>query len=229
MAFAGHPMLTEDTGTQGKNNFELELGYDWTPEASDRNFLFQPQLSWGASTTLDLIVQPSWIIDYSGVNTERGLGDTNLDAKWRFYEGAPWSLAIRAGVSAPTAQDSLGLPHDRFLPHAVLIATGDFSPFTLNANLGYGRAPDDPSQRGDLYHVSAAVTVQSARQLLLILELSVDTNPDRTGKTFAAVSQLGISYAVHPGLDVDAGFRGRINGAGPAQQWLVGITFRWGS
>lgn len=132
-------------------------------------------------------------------------------------------------MSAPTAQDDLGLPHDRLLPHAVLVATGNFSPITLDANLGYGRAPDDPSERGDLYHFSAAVTVQSTRHLSLLLDTSVDTNPDRTGKTFAAVTQLGVIYTVHPRLDIDAGFRGRINGAGPAQQWLVGITFRWGS
>ncbi|HUI61640.1 MAG TPA: transporter [Steroidobacteraceae bacterium] len=226
-AFAGHPMLSEDTGTQGRDNVELELGYDWSRQAGDHSFLFQPQLSWGASTTLDLIVQPSWIIDHAKGGTARGSGDTNLDAKWRFYGSAPWSLGIRAGVSAPTARDDLGLQHDRFLPHAMLVATGDFTPFTLDANLGYGRAPADASQRGDLYHFSAAVTVESGQRLFFILDTSVDSNPDRdAGKTFAAVTLLGIIYTVRPGLDVDVGFRGRLNGTGPAQQWLVGITFR---
>jgi len=225
-AWAGHPMLSEDTGTQGKHNFELEVGYAWSRQAGDRNVLLQPQLSWGASTTLDLIVQPSWIIDQAGDASERGFGDTNLDAKWRFYGSAPWSLAIRAGLSAPTARDDLGLRHDRLSPHAILVATGDFTPFTLDANVGYGRAPADASQRGDLYHFSAAITVESAQHLFLILDTSVDSNPDRTDKSFAAVSLLGVIYTVRPGLDVDAGFRGRLNATGPAQQWLLGITFR---
>lgn len=30
VALAGHPMMTEDAGTQGTGNFELELGYDWS-------------------------------------------------------------------------------------------------------------------------------------------------------------------------------------------------------
>ncbi len=44
-AHSGHPMLSEDTGTQGLGNFELELGYDWSAFAGSRSFLFQPQLS----------------------------------------------------------------------------------------------------------------------------------------------------------------------------------------
>lgn len=229
VAFAGHPMMTEDTGTQGTNNLELELGFDWSRRAGDRNFLFQPQLSWGAAETLDLIVQPSWIIDHSGAGTERGFGDTNLDVKWRFYERAPWSFAIRAGVSAPTAGNGLGLRNDTFVPHAILVASRDFARFRLDLNVGYGRAADDPSQRGDLYHFSAAVTVETAQYLFLVLDTSVDSNPDRAGKSFAAVMLFGIIYTVYPGLDVDAGFRGRLNGTGPTQQWLAGITFRWAS
>jgi len=55
----------------------------------------------------------------------------------------------------------------------------------------------------------------------------VDSNPERNeGKSFAAVTLVGVIYTIRPGLDVDAGFRGRLNRTGPAQQWLLGITFR---
>ena len=56
-ALAGHPMLTEDTGTQGTGNEGLELGFSWANDSGDRSFLFQPQLSYGATPTLDLIVR----------------------------------------------------------------------------------------------------------------------------------------------------------------------------
>jgi len=42
----------------------------------------------------------------------------------------------------------------------------------------------------------------------------------------AAVLLIGTIYTIHPGLDVDVGFRTRLNGTGAAQQWLMGITFR---
>src|SRR5215467_14473965 len=96
-ASAGHPMLTEDTGTQGTGNAELELGFSWASDEGNRSFLFQPQLSYGATPTLDLIVQPSWLdTDIVGAQPASGLGDTNLDFKWRFFGRDPYSLAIRA-------------------------------------------------------------------------------------------------------------------------------------
>jgi hypothetical protein len=224
-AFAGHPKLTEDTGTQGTGNLELELGYDWSHLDENRSFQFQPQLSVGATPTVDLIVQGSWYSDQSAAGTERGLGDTNVDAKWRFYGSAPWSLAVRAGASVPTAYDDLGLHH--ISPHGMLVATGDFTPFTIDANFGYARLPADVSQREDLYHISTAVTVESGQRLFFVLETSLDTNPLRTaGRSFAATGQLATIYTVHPGLDVDVGFRARLNATGPAQQWLLGITVR---
>src|SRR5262249_30133095 len=146
-------------------------------------------------------------------------------AKWRFYGSAPWSLAVRAGASVPTAHDDLGLHH--IAPHGMLVATGDFTPFTLDANLGYAQLPAEVGQRGDLYHLSTAVTLESARRLFFVLETSLDTNPLRTtGKSFAAIGQLATIYTVRPGLDVDVGFRARLNATGPAQQWLLGITIR---
>jgi hypothetical protein len=226
-AFAGHPKFTEDTGTQGTGNLELELGYAWSEIAADGVFQFQPQLSLGATPTVDLIVQPSWIVYHSSAGTERGLGDTNLDAKWRFFGRAPWSLGVRGGVSAPTAHDNLGLQRDRVSPHAMLVATGDFKPFTIDANLGYARVPGEESQRRDLYHISTSVTVESQQRLFFVFETTFDSNPDgAAGKSFVALGQLATIYTVRPGLDIDVGFRARLNGTGPTQQWLLGVTVR---
>jgi hypothetical protein len=76
---AGHPLLSEDTGTQGKGNYELELGYDWSQQDGDHNSLLQPQLSWGVTPTIDVIAQPSLIIDDNNGQRTTGAGDTNLD------------------------------------------------------------------------------------------------------------------------------------------------------
>src|SRR6478752_3328011 len=120
-ASAGHPMLTEDTGTQGTGNAELELGYSWANDAGNSSFLFQPQLSYGATPTLDLIVQPSWYSNDIGDNRVHGAGDTNLDFKWRFLGHDPYSLAVRAGVTAATSQHDIGLPDGRMSEHVVLV------------------------------------------------------------------------------------------------------------
>lgn len=220
-------MLSEDTGTQGAGNFELELGYDWSRLDAARAFLFQPQLSYGTSPTLDLIVQPSWLrsTDPLGRRTQ-GLGDTNLDFKWRFFGAAPLSLGVRAGLELPTAQNGLGLPSGRIGGHGILVASLDTAPWAFDLNAGYARVPADPAERPDLFHFSAAAQYTLNAHLVLVLDASTDSNPDPESATYMGVALAGVIYTVHPGLDLDAGFRARLNSGAPAQQWLVGITYR---
>jgi hypothetical protein len=220
-------MLSEDTGTQGQGNTEFELGYAWSRQDGTSIFLFQPQLSYGTSSTLDLIIQPSWtIVDRPDTARDRGLGDTNLDFKWRFYGAAPWSLGVRAGLGVPTAHGDLGLPHGRVSPHALLVLTGDFTPITFDGNLGYARVPDYSGARPNLYHFSAAATYAANERLSFILDAAIDSNADSRQATPPVVALAGVIYTVRPGLDLDVGYRGRIDSVAPLRQWLLGITYR---
>jgi hypothetical protein len=220
-------MLSEDTGTQGTGNFELELGYDWSRLDGAGSFLFQPQLSYGTSSSVDLIVQPSWlrVTDPSGARTQ-GPGDTNLDFKWRFFGAAPLSLGVRAGIELPTAQSGLGLPHGRIGTHGILVATIDAAPWAFDLNAGYARLDINPSARADLVHFSAAAQFTVNEHLVLLFDTSADSDPDPTEPNLMGVALVGLIYSVHPGLDLDAGFRERLNPGAPAQQWLFGITYR---
>lgn len=226
IALAGHPMLTEDTGTQGTGNEELELGNSWASDSGDRSFLFQPQLSYGATPTLDLIVQPSWYANDIGGDSVRGAGDTNLDFKWRFLGRDPYSLAVRAGVTAATSQHDLGLPDGRMAEHALLVATYDAEPLTIDANLGYAHNPDVVDLRANLYHFSAAALYAATGRLALVLDLDLDSNADASKSSMPAVALVGAIYTCRPGLDIDVGYRAGLNSAAIARQWLLGITFR---
>ncbi len=220
-------MLSEDTGTQGRGNFELELGYDWSQTQAARGFLFQPQLSFGAASNLDLIVQPSWLDVETGDGPRtRGRGDTNLDAKWRFYGAAPWSLAIRAGAELETAQHDLGMPPGQTSPHAILVATLDAAPLSLDVNLGVAHAPGGLHQRSDLYHFSAAANYAANERLFYVVDAAIDSDPDRGQTSCQSVALIGAIFTVHPGFDVDFGYRSRLGPVGAKRQWLLGITFR---
>jgi hypothetical protein len=226
-AFAGHPMLSEDTGTQGTGNAELELGYAWSHDHGASIFLFQPQLSYGTSPTFDLSIQPSWtLVNAPDTGREKGLGDTNLDFKWRFYGTAPWSLGVRAGLQVPTAHADLGLPAHKVSPHGILVVTGDFNPFTVDINLGYSRMPDYLGARPDLLHFSAAAMYALNERLFFIVDTAVDSNPDSRQSMPPAVALAGFIYTARPGLDLDVGYRSRLNTAAPIRQFLLGITYR---
>jgi hypothetical protein len=227
LAFAGHPMLSEDTGTQGRGNAELELGYAWSRQDATEVFLFQPQLSVGASPSLDFIIQPSYtVVQTPDRRRERGLGDTNLDFKWRFYGSAPWTVGIRAGIEAPTAHDDLGLPHHQVSGHGLLVLTGDFTPFSVDVNIGYTRVPELLGSRENLWHLSTALTYQPTERLFFVLDTGIDSNPDATRATPPLVTLLGLIYTIRPGLDLDVGLRQGLNPDAPEHQYLLGITYR---
>jgi hypothetical protein len=59
--FAAHPMLTEDTGTQGTGKFELELGFAQARDGGTNALEFGPQLSYGVQDNVDLIARPTWL------------------------------------------------------------------------------------------------------------------------------------------------------------------------
>src|SRR6266851_5190253 len=231
---AAHPLISEDTATQGRGNFELEIGNAWTRDGSDRSFELGPQLSYGILPQLDAILRPTWLDQRSTIDGEvfhaRGVGDTAADLKWRFFERDKLSLAIRAGVNGPTGDADRGLGSGKPTYHGLLAASIDLAPIAVHANIGYTRNRADSVERRDLYHASAAAvwTVNTSWRLLLA-ELATDTNVDKTQSVWPSVVRVGAIYTVKRGFDIDVGYQTRLNHAAPSQALLVGVTVRWGS
>ena len=228
-ARAAHPLQTEDTGTQGVSNFELENGLTWSRSGGARDFIYQPQVSYGLTPTIDLIAQPSWIDhrDASGI-TSRAAGDTNLDAKWRFFGSAPLSLAIRAGATLATSGEGLGNPHGKFAAHGLIAATCDEAPFTVHANLGFAQTPNDAGQRTHIATASAAFMWAVSEQLILTADGSTTSNPDPQRKSWVGTMLAGAIYTIKPGLDADIGWQSSLGPiATTTRQWLVGLTYRF--
>ena len=227
-AFAAHPLQTEDTGTQGAANVEIENGLSRARFDSTTLTVYQPQVSVGLATTVDAIVQPSVVWQHSpGQSSTSGLGDTNIDGKWRFWGSDPWSFAIRAGVLAPTSQKGLGLPHGDVSEHALLVATWDDTPTTVHANLGLTHVPHAPGARETIAHVSAAVMQQINEKLILTADGEVDQDPDASRKTWPGSLLVGVIWTAKPGLDLDVGWQRSFSAQPVNRQWMAGLTYRF--
>ena len=227
-AFAAHPLQSEDTGTQGAGNVELENGLSWSRTAGSKAFTYQPQISYGLSPTFDLIMQPSWLSSRDeGGPTVRGWGDTNLDAKWRFYGEAPLSFAARAGATLATSQRGLGLPHGKVSTHAVLVTTFDAAPFTIHGNLGLTQNPGGTGERARVGRVSAALMWAANEQLTLTGDVGAESNPDPARSSWPGTLLVGAIYTIRPGLDIDIGYQSSVRASASTREWLVGITYRF--
>jgi opacity protein-like surface antigen len=227
-AQAAHPLQSEDTATQGVGNVEWENGLSWSRTGGASAFGYQPQVSYGLTPKFDLIVQPS-LLHYrdEGGATVRGLGDTNLDGKWRFFGEAPLSFAVRAGVALATSQKELGIPHGKLATHAVFVATYDAAPFTIHANIGLTQKPSGTGERSRVARVAGALMWAANDQLTLTVDGGAEANSDPTRSSWPATLLVGAIYTIRPGLDVDIGYQSSLRSLVVTREWLVGITYRF--
>ena len=227
-AFAAHPLQTEDTGTQGAGNVEIENGLARARFDSTTLTTYQPQVSVGLAPTVDAIVQPSVVwLHAPSQPAVSGAGDTNLDAKWRFWGSDPWSLAIRAGLQAPTSQKGLGLPHGQWAEHALLVATWDDAPTTVHANLGLTREPRAPGTRATVAHLSAAVMQALNERVILTVDGEFDQDPDPHRRAWPGSVLAGAIWTARPGLDLDVGYQRSVDARPVNRQWMAGLTYRF--
>jgi len=233
-AYAAHPFITDDTKTQGKGHFELQLGaqYTRTPveDVTLANFQFQPQLTYGAEETLDLILRPTYNVNVaSGGASARasGFGDTNLEFKWRFWQQETSTLAVKAGTGIPSGNFDRGLDSGQSTPRAYLLVGQTTSPFEFYANLGATRNANLQGAREWLGHVSAVGLWSVDERLQLGLDLAADQNPLRNSSQWPAVVLIGAIYTLLPGCDLDFGYQRGLNHSAPNNQFLLGATVRW--
>jgi hypothetical protein len=229
-AFAAHPLQTEDTGTQGAGNLELENGLSRARYDGSTLTLYQPQLSIGLAPTVDAILQPS----IEGLRLhdqppQSGRGDTNLDVKWRFWGSDPLSLAIRTGVALATSQHGFGLTHGTHAEHGLIAFTWDHSPTTVHANIGVTyvpRAPATPARRM-MTGVSAALMQQVDEHLILTMDGSFGQSPNPHKASWPGTLLAGAIWTARPGLDIDLGWQRSIDDRPVTRTWLAGLTWRF--
>jgi len=251
--WAAHPFVTDDTGTQGKGNWQLELQGDLLrsertadtgsgPVEQKRKLnAFIPVLSYGILDSLDIQFGLSHVrlrTTENGVVTEdeSGMSDSTLEVKWRFLEAGAFSLAVKPGLLLPTGDEAKGLGTGSTSWGVALLATYDAEPWTFLGNVAYSKArfklPQDAADnQSDLWRVSGGLSYAVAGDVRLVGEAGLRRNESRndpyTPDKTSQFAMIGIIYSPSKNMDFDAGFRKNLNDAEFDSAFLVGATFRW--
>jgi hypothetical protein len=233
-AHAAHPLLTEDTGTQGKGNFQLELTGERGREATLDGTLRVQQpaavLAYGIAENADLQVGTSYLrlkLDNGLAHTrEAGLSDVTVDLKWRFFENRPYSLALKPGIVIPTGDDAKGLGRGNFAGGSLLVFSYEPGRVAFHSHLGY-LYNDIVGERRSLWHVSGALTWQVIAPLKLVADLAYDTNPIELGAEGVFRTVLGAIYSPSKDVDLDVGVKHGHQKPALGTALLFGLTLRW--
>lgn len=234
-AVAAHPLLTEDTGTQGLGNYQLELMVDMMrdhpPGAKVRERLTAAVLSYGVLENADLQFGLPHIRqhthDAAGRHAEKGVQDVSLDLKWRFFESEGLSLGLKPGITLPSGDERRGLGAGRPTWGGVLILSYEPGPWSFHSHFGYRRNNNALDQRTSLRHFSAALTWKATDRLKLVADISADTHPERAERGTLRYRILGLIYSPTPALDFDAGLKHGHGRAATDHALLIGATLRW--
>jgi len=234
LAQAAHPLITEDTATQGKGNSQLELTLDSFRDrlagvklrGAQTNALY----SYGIADPVDLqlgLPYARLVEDDGQSRTERGINDAALDVKWRFLESGALSLGIKPGITLPTGDDRRILGAGRVTWGALLI--GSYQPGTIafHSHVGYRDYRNTLGLKTSLWHASAATTWQVVEPLKLVMDLSRDTNPLPGRGTPLDYLIVGAIWTPARNLDFDLGYRHGASKPALDRGALVGVTLRW--
>lgn len=237
---AGHPLITDDTGTQGRGRSQLEVNGAGdrdtvNPEGVEvktTSVLGVAALTHGVRDNLDLVatLPYQWYeikVDGVRVVDEKGLADAALEAKWRFYEKEGFSLALKPGLSLPSGDSEKGLGTGRFGYQLLAIASLDRAPWAFHANLGYIRNENKVEEEENLYHLSAAVTYEIVKNLRLAADIGREKNLDPNGVNDPSYLLGGLIYGFNDNLDLDCGLKYCLNAAETDFTLLAGVTMRW--
>lgn len=233
-AHAAHPLLTEDTATQGKGNFQLELtgerGRESVPGGTLRAAQPAAVLSYGLADTADLQIGTSYLRltldDGTTTTREAGLSDVTVDVKWRFLERGPYSLALKPGIVVPVGSEAKGLGRGSWAGGALLVGSYEPGPVAFHSHLGYFYNTI-VGERTSLWHASVAVTWEVVERLKLVADVAYDTNPIAYGANGVFRTVLGAIWSPLENLDLDIGVKHGHQAPALGFAVLAGITVRW--
>jgi hypothetical protein len=230
LARAEHPMLLEDTNTLGTGHVELEVGgalIRGDPALGGNGAAFEPQLTIGLTPNLDLIMQGRRLSQArTGEPTVGGIGDSLLDLKWRMHQAGALAYAVRGGLDLPTGDRSKGLSTGSVGFHVLGVASIEWAPVTLLANIAYARLRQ-MGARANNYAASVAIASPQDAPVRTFIEAAAVTNGDPDDRRWPAVARTGVMVNINPNLIVDIGYQARLNASAPRQVVLAGFTVLW--
>jgi len=222
-ARAAHPLITEDTGTQGTGKQQLEVNVNRFDFSESRwRSLWGMTWSYGVRENADLQIGIPY---FAGL----GKGDLAVDFKWRFWESGKLGLGAKPGFTLPTGDEEKRIGTGEKTYGATLFFSYEPDAWALHGQAGYRRFENVLDLRKDIWQYSGSFWLKPIEGLKLVSDLAFTTDPRVEVRTWIRTFILGVIYSPVKNFDVDAGIRwDRVYESGESSRgYLVGLTYRW--
>jgi hypothetical protein len=226
-AHAAHPLVTDDSSTQGRGNSQIELNADWARFAGETGRVAATTYSYGATDALDLYGNLP-----VSLSSPSGTGDLSFGAKWRFWQNERTSLAFKPELYLATGNASKGLGNGSASLGLTLIASHIVGRWGFDGNIGltanrYREPPFDDARHLIVWRVSGALAYNLNARWTLVADTGAARNIEKAGKTNPAFILAGVIYTPRRNVDIDFGLRAGLNAAEVHRQAGAGLTVRF--
>ncbi len=233
---AAHPLITDDTGTQGRGNIQIELttehGHEQEDGTRENTATTSAVFTYGLRDNADVILTlPHRRISSEAEDGSRtvnqGQADVGLDVKWRFYEKDNLSFALKPGLTMPTGDETKNLGAGRARHSLYLTTSYAATPWEYHLHLGYIHNRNVLGQHESQRHVSVAVGRKLGDKLKLVADYGTDTPASQASSLNTEFLVLGAIYSLRQGLDLDFGAKWGLTKPEVDFTWLAGVAFRF--
>ncbi len=234
-SFAAIPLITDDTGTQGKGKFQLEVlgeyGYDKEEGVKENTEDFTASFAYGIFDPVDIVFSVPYEFGRENeggcIEKEAGLADLALELKWRFFERDGFSLALKPGLTLPTGDEEKGLGPGRANGYLFLLTSREADPWAFHLNLAYIRNENKTDERKNLWHASLASTYDILKCLKFVGDLGMEKNPYRCSSVDPAYILGGFIYLPRENFDIGLGIKGGLTDTETDLSVRGGVTWRF--
>jgi hypothetical protein len=235
-ARAYHPLLTEDTETQGKGKHQIEMTLDVTRDrngaATQRSRQASLVYAYGLTKTLDVEVGLPHLQlradDGAGAATRAsGVGDGSVEFKWQFYEKDGFTLGVKPGLTLSSGDASRRLGQGRANAGAVMMAGYEKGSWEFYGHFGLRTNRNTLGERRSLYQASVLTIWEAVERLWLTAETGVLRQPDPAISSNPRFLGVAVIWGPTKDVDLDVGVRRGLNAAAPDRVVSAGVTVRW--
>ncbi len=243
--FAAHPLITDDTGTQGKGKFQIELNSEFNNDKETEQDITTDEtsneiatiISYGIKDHIDIVLGIPYQAnqlkeDDSITSDDKGLSDISIESKWRFYDKNGLTFAIKPGFAFPTGDENKGLGNGKISRSLTFITTKEINKTVIHINLFYTHndfdlKEDKEANRKDIWHASLASQISATEQLDLVANIGIESNPDKISNVHPSFILGGVIYSIKENFDVDLGIKGGLNKPETDSTFLAGFAYRF--
>ena len=239
--WAMHPLIVQDTGTEGKGNFLLELTGDYLNDNSQKTMKENAIMTGGAGEHLDLSLEvPYFMLDPSPVTDQSasGIGDLRFKLKHQLFQNeVKQSMAYRIYADIPTGDAEKGLGKDHAFFGINLIDTQECHSNAFHLNVGYEARGKDMTHWHFTQNYALTFGLAAEHKLTdsfrLLTEIEGESRKevdDATGaESYSRPFTLlaGFVYDISTSWYVDLGARAGLNKYAEDYSVLVGTAWRF--